>query len=130
MSRNNPDQGQAEFHEARARNYRRQAQLLRDRDGDNDSAGILLYESAKQCINALANQQGSNPTSTGAKLRFLRSIAERETASLDLMRNWRSANLLHVHADRGFLTDDEFTEAWIEAQAFIDQMLLIYGGNE
>ena len=130
MSRNNPSQGQAEFHEGRARNYRRQAELLRERDGDNDSAGILLYESAKQCINALANQQGSNPTSTGAKLRFLSSVAEREPPGLNLMRNWRSANLLHVHADRGHLTDNQFVDAWTEAQAFIDQMLFIYAGDE
>ncbi len=130
MSLNNPGRARAAFHEARARNYRRQAEFLQERDGDNDSAGILLYESAKQCINALANQRGSNPTSTGAKVRFLRSVAEREPRSLNLMGNWRSVNLLHVHADRGFLTNNQFMDAWTDAQTFIDQMLLIYAGNE
>ena len=103
---------------------------MRERDRDDDSAGILLYESAKQCINALANQRGNDPTSTGAKVRFLRGIAEREPSSLNLMGNWRFATLLHIHADRGHLTDGEFTQAWGRAQTFIDQMLLIYVGNE
>ena len=34
---------------------------LLERDADLDSAGALLYESAKQCINAVANQEGINP---------------------------------------------------------------------
>ncbi len=130
MSLHNPGWERAEFHEARARNYRRQAELLRERDGDNDSAGILLYESAKQCINALANQWGSNPTSTGAKVRFLRNVAEREPPSLNLTGNWRAANRLHVHADRGHLSESDFDRDWESAQTFIEQMLLIYAGDE
>ena len=57
-----------------ARNYRSQAQMLLDRDSDLDSAGALLYESAKQCINAVAIQRGENPGPTRAKIRFLRYL--------------------------------------------------------
>ncbi len=63
-------------HEARARNYRRQAELLLDRDNDNDCAGALLYEAAKQCINAIANQLGGNPGTIGGKVNALRRIAQ------------------------------------------------------
>ena len=62
-------------HEARAHNYRRQADLLLQRDADFDCAGALLYEAAKQCINAVANQRGENPGTTGGKVNALRGIA-------------------------------------------------------
>ncbi len=95
-----------------------------------DSAGALLYEAAKQCINAIANQRGLNPVSTGAKRRFLRTATVGATVPLDLMRAWRAAETLHVHADRGHLEPSDFEEAWATAQAFINQMLLIYAdGN-
>ena len=130
MSLNNPGGQRASRHEARARNYRRQAQLLLERDFDLDSAGALLYESAKQCINAVANQAGVNPGSTGAKHRFLHIVAERGTAPSDLMRNWYAAGKLHIHADRGHLDPSDFMENWRAAQTFINQMLLIYAdGN-
>ena len=61
-----------------ARNYRSRAQILLERDSDLDSAGALLYESAKQCINAVANQQGENPGPTRAKMRFLRDLVEQD----------------------------------------------------
>ena len=62
----------AERHRERAVSYRADADLLLVRYGKPDSAGALLYEAAKQCINeqcinALANQAGQNPGSTGAK---------------------------------------------------------------
>ena len=123
---NNPYWQRAAFYEARARRYQRQAQLLLERDSDPDSAGILLYESAKQCINALANQQGTNPAATGEKMRFLFGVAEQETEYPNLVANWRVGAALHVHADRGHLTESKFMESWQAAQTFIDQMLLIY----
>ena len=120
----------AEFHEARARNYRRQAGLLLERDSDADSASALLYESAKQCINAVANLHGTNPGTTGAKMNALRAISEQEPDDLNLVDNWNAATELHVHADRGNLIGSEFAEMWQQAQDFIDAMLAIYERDE
>ena len=113
-----------------ARNYRRQAQLLLDRDDDLDSAGALLYESAKQCINAVANQQGENPGPTGAKFRFLGGILEQGLTTPDLLKNWHNATQLHIHADRGHLLRSTFMENWRATHNFINQMLLIYRAPE
>ena len=113
-------------HEIRAHNYRRQADLMLERDGDSDCAAALLYESAKQCINALANQRGQNPATTGGKVNVLRTIATLETNGRELMRCWQSADKLHVHADRGHLITVEFNGYWNDAQSFIDSMLTIY----
>ena len=129
-STSNPYLQRAARHERRARNYRRQAQSLLERDRDLDCAGALIYESAKQCINALANQQGSNPGTTGGKERFLDNFASGESAPLYLMQRWKSVTELHVHADRGHLDEEEFMERWERAQLFIDQMLTIYGGAQ
>ena len=120
----------AEFHEARAKNYRLKAGMLLERDSDTDSASALLYEAAKQCINAVANQHGDNPGTTGAKINALRTISERETDDSNLMRSWYGPTMLHVHADRGNLTDLQFAEMWEQAQDFIDAMLAIYERDE
>ena len=116
-------------HESRAHNYRRQAELLLDRDKDSDCAGALLYEAAKQCINAIANQLGENPGTIGGKVNVLRSIAAREPDDQALLRNWQSADKLHVHADRGNLDDAGFSVHWAQTQAFIETMLTIYHRN-
>ncbi|MCY4560426.1 MAG: hypothetical protein OXF79_29505 [Chloroflexi bacterium] len=113
-------------HEARARNYRRQAGLLLQRDSDADCAAALLYESAKQCINAVANQRDQNPGTTGGKVSALREITTEVPNGPTLMQNWQRADRLHIHADRGNLNPAEFAEAWEQAQAFIDTMLNIY----
>jgi hypothetical protein len=110
---------------SRAVNYRRQAQALLDRDNDLDCAGALIYESAKQCINALANQQGSNPAATGAKERFLFGFIEHNDIPPGLVSRWKFATRLHVHADRGHLEEPDFMEHWRETQVFIEQMLRI-----
>ena len=86
-----------------------------------------MYESAKQCINAVANLRGENPAAMGAKLSALQAVSEREPDDLDLMQNWEGAFRLHIHADRGYLDDSEFGEAWGRAQAFVEAMLGIYG---
>ena len=126
-----PDQYQqrAIRHEARARNYRRQADLLLERDHDADCAGALLYESAKQCINAVANQRGRNPGTTGGKVNVVRELAREEPSGTSLMQNWQRTDRLHIHADRGNLTATEYAEAWEQAQSFIDAMLTIYARN-
>ena len=114
-------------HEARARNYRRQAELMRERDADLDCAAALLYESAKQCINAVGNQRGQNPGTTGGKVNVARAIATEIPHGDSLMQNWQRVDRLHIHADRGNLTSTAYAEAWEQAQAFIDAMLTIYG---
>ena len=117
-------------HAARARNYRRQAQSLLDRDDDLDCAAALIYESAKQCINALANQQGQNPGPTGGKESFLYQLAEADDAPPDLILRWRYADQLHIYADREHLTRPDFMDAWARAQDFIAYMLELYAARQ
>ena len=116
-------------HEVRARNYRRRADLLLHRDADTDCAGALLYESAKQCLNALANQRGSNPGTTVGKASVLQRIATEESDDPVLIRNWQEADRLHINSDRGHLSSAQFDESWQRAQAFINSMLIIYRRN-
>ena len=94
MTTNNPSDQylqRAVRHEARARNYRRQANLLLERDNDTDCAGALLYESAKQCINAVANQRGRNPGTTGGKVNVVRELVREDPSGTLLMQNWQRA---------------------------------------
>ena len=79
MASDSPYQRRAERHEARARNYLQKAEMLLNEYDDPDSAGALMYEAAKQCVNAVANQRGSNPGTTGGKINALRSIEARIT---------------------------------------------------
>lgn len=132
MTTNNPpDQHRqrAVRHEARARNYRRQANLLLQRDADMDCAAALLYEAAKQCINAVANQRGQNPGTTGGKVNVVRALAREDPQGAFLMQNWQRTDRLHIHADRGNLNTVAYSEAWEQAQAFIETMLTIYVRN-
>ncbi len=126
MSFPGPSNDSAEVFEARARNYRRQAALLWQRDSDHDSAAALLYESAKQYINAVANLRGDNPATVAAKVRSLRQVAESQAAPPDLVENWQAAVRLHIHADRGHLTQIQFAESWEKGQLFIHQMVQVY----
>ncbi len=112
--------------ETKAREYRRIARSIGGHEGDNDASGALLYEAAKQCINAVASQQGLNPGPTGSKIRFLRDLASGVGAMPNLLDNWQAASALHVNADRLHLSEAEFETAWTDAQVFIDQMLEIY----
>ena len=119
----------AERHRASAVSYLEDANLLLAQYDKPDSAGALLYESAKQCINAIANRNGENPGATGAKKRYLERIASQPIGGrFALERGWEAAMRLHVHADRGHLTAERFQEAWLLAQSFIDDMLDIYAG--
>ena len=120
----------AERHRERAVSYRADADLLLGQYGKPDSAGALLYEAAKQCINALANQAGQNPGSTGAKKSFLSGLASQPpVSSLDLEYGWTAASQLHIHTDRGHLEADEFRDAWVKAPAFVVDMLLLYASG-
>ena len=72
--------------------YREDAASMLERDRPY-SAGALLYESAKQSVNAVANQQGQNPGYTRAKTQYVRNIAEKHSNALsDLAAGWRAAS--------------------------------------
>lgn len=119
----------AEWHLSMAGTYRADAELMLERSSAH-SAGALLYESAKQCLNAVANQQGENPGYTRAKTLFLESLGEQPVGGrFDLERGWSAASRLHIHADRGHLDRNDFRDAWVTAQDFIDDMLDIYAEN-
>ena len=116
---------------ARATGYREDASLMLERYDKPDSAAALLYESAKQCVNAVANLNGQNPGAVGAKRAYLRSLTRQHPGNQsDLIRGWEFATRLHIHADRGHLTEDLFRDAWQTAQAFINDMLAIYDSDE
>ncbi|MYC32866.1 MAG: hypothetical protein F4X64_06780 [Chloroflexi bacterium] len=127
---NSRSRRRAERHYTRAVSYRDDANLLLIQYHKSDSAGALMYEAAKQCINAVANLNGLNPGSTGAKRRYLESVAARPSNSLlNLEKGWQAVSLLHIHADRGHLNSSEFRAAWLLAQDFVDDMLVIYAGG-
>ena len=120
-----PGPDAAAHYESLSREYRRIAQLVLDQEGSRIAAGALIYEAAKQCINAVANLQSINPVATGAKRRFLINLANAESTSSELLLNWRAAELLHINADRDNISEQEFGDAWERVQAFIVQMLQI-----
>lgn len=127
---NNRFRARAERHRANAESYREDANLLLTQYGKPGSAGALLYEAAKQCVNAIANWNGQNPGGTGAKTRYLESFATQPSVRhLRLAENWDAAMKLHIHADRGHLTVQDFQRAWLLAQNFIADMLAIYTGG-
>lgn len=120
----------AEWHLSMVGVYRTDAVLLSER-GSPHSAGTLLYESAKQCLNAVANKQGHNPVHTREKMRYLGVIVDQYPDSQSILEDgWRPAMRLHLHADRGNLTDDAFESNWLDAQTFIDDMLELYEEEE
>ena len=130
MAGDSPERERASRHEARARNYLQKAELLLEDYEDMDSAAALMYEAAKQCINAIANQRGTNPGKTGSKVDVLRALVEQQSDYPNLTRNWRAATRLHAHADQGFMTQAEFMEAWEWSSMFVAEMLVIYASGE
>ena len=106
--------------------YRADADLMLER-GRPHSTGTLLYESAKQCLNAVANKRGRNPTHTREKMYYLGDLVDQYPDRQPVLKDgWRAALDLHLHADRGNLTENDFSEYWYSAQTFIDNMLEIY----
>ena len=123
-------QQRAERHRERAISYRDDANLLMQQYGRRDSAGALLYESAKQCINALANQAGRNPGTTGAKTAYLHTVANQLPGNrFNLVSGFQAASQLHLHADRGHLSAADFEIVHRDAQIFIANMLAIYAAG-
>lgn len=111
-------------------NFLLQAHLIQEQNGHSGSAGALLYEAAKQCINAVANQLGSNPASTGAKVRFVHNLVESGTLDNSLLDGWQGAAHLHINSDRGHLTELGFNTYWEMVEAFIGRMQAFYAANE
>lgn len=111
-------------HAENARRYRRNADALLQQ-GEQESAGELLYGAAKRCINAVANQRGDNPVMTQAKINALRRILLR-VGNNELMDGWQAAARLHIHADQSILNADEFNTDLGSARAFVSAMLDIY----
>lgn len=116
----------AEWHLSMVGVYRADADLMLER-GSPHSAGTLLYESAKQCLNAVANKRGRNPVYTRHKMRYLQVMVDLFPDKQSVLKDgWRAGLELHIHADRGNLTENDFSEYWYSAQKFIDNMLEIY----
>ena len=116
----------ATWHLSMADVYRADATMLLERDSQH-SAGTLLYESAKQCLNAVANRRGRDPLYTRHKMEQLRVIGMLyPDVQPDLENGWRAAMALHIHADQGNLTEVEYQESWDRSQLFITIMMEIY----
>ena len=90
------------------------------------SAGALLYEAAKQCVNAVANLNGRDPQANHEKMAALRTIANAHPNYPDLLDDSRKAWQLHIHADQAHLTPDELDYTLKRAIQFIADMQSIY----
>ena len=134
MQPREPGPIKAHWHYQRAIAYRELAQeLLAQSRADPeraeilaDAAGAMLYESAKQCVNAVANLRGRDPQGNRAKMAEIRAIIAEGFTSLNLQRGPRAAWDLHIHADQGTLLPERFSEQFTRATAFIDEMQAIY----
>ena len=90
------------------------------------AAGALLYEAAKQCVNAVANLNGRDPQGNHEKMAELRTIANAHPNYPDLQDNSREAWHLHIHADQVNLTPDELATALERTARFISDLRSIY----
>ncbi len=116
----------ATWHLSMASVYRADATLLLERESPH-SAGTLLYESAKQCLNAVANRRGHDPLYTRYKMEQLGVIRILYPDVRDDLENgWQASMSLHIHADQGNLTQEEYQESWDRSQLFITIMMEIY----
>ena len=123
-------------HYQRAGQYQSLAQSLRagaavdvdvtDAEILTAAAGALLYEAAKQCVNAVANRNGRDPQGNHEKMAELRTIANAHPNYPDLLEGSRAAWHLHIHADQVNLTPDELATALEKAAGFIADMRSIY----
>ncbi len=129
-----PGPQKADIHYRRAGEYQELAQrLLADSSNSNgetdiqaDAAGALLYEAAKQSVNAVANLRGQDPQENQAKLAELRNIAQDYPEVPNLTRGAREAWNLHIHADQAGLAPAELTAQFSGATAFVNAMRRIY----
>ena len=81
----------AEWHLSMVAVYRAAADLMVEH-GSPHSAGTLLYESAKQCLNAVANRRGRNPMHTRDKMRYLGDLVIQYPDSQPCSGRWMAGS--------------------------------------
>ena len=131
-----PGLAKAARHYRRAGEYYELAQgFLTLASGDTGAAaadirvaagGALLYEAAKQCVNAVANLNGRDPQANHEKMAALRAIANAHPAYPQLISGSRTAWDLHIHADQGNLALTDLASAMQQTRQFIIDMQSIY----
>ena len=129
-----PGPAKAARHYRRAGEYYELAQgFLTRASGDAEAAdilvaagGALLYEAAKQCVNAVANLTGRDPQANHEKMAALRVIANAHPTYPNLIGDSRMAWELHIHADQEHLTPRELTAYSESTRRFIMDMRSIY----
>ena len=129
-----PGPAKAARHYRRAGEYYELAQgFLARASGDAGAAdilvaagGALLYEAAKQCVNAVANLNGRDPRGNHEKMAALRAIANDHPAYTYLIRDSAQSWALHIHADQGNLGPTELESALEQTRQFIMDMRSIY----
>ena len=129
-----PGPAKAAHHYRRAGEYYELAQdFLTRASGDAGAAdilaaagGALLYEAAKQCVNAVANLNGLDPQANHEKMAALRAIANAHPAYTNLIRDSGQSWALHIHADQGNMPPVELATALRRAARFIADMCSIY----
>ena len=129
-----PGPAKAARHYRRAGEYYELAQgFLTRASGDAGAAdilvaagGALLYEAAKQCVNAVANLNGRDPQANHEKMAALRVIANAYPTYPNLIGDSRMAWELHIHADQEHLTPRELTAYSESTRRFIMDMRSIY----
>ncbi len=106
--RPDPNLDKADLHHRRARQFGDLAQVIlaaspitgEYTDTLVDTAGALMYEAAKQWVNAMANLKGRDPQTNQEKLAELRDIeAGHPNDGSNLIYGARAAWHLHVNAD-------------------------------
>ena len=129
-----PGPAKAALHYRRAGEYQTLAQNLlagvSSSTGDADirtaAGGALLYEAAKQCVNAVANLNGQDPRANHEKMDALRAIANAHPDYPDLIEDSREAWTLHIHADQADLPPDRQASALARTARFIADLQAIY----
>ena len=129
-----PGPAKAARHYRRAGEYQALAQnlLVGASEGAADAeilkaaGGALLYEAAKQCVNAVANLGGIDPQANHEKMAALRAIVNAHPGYPDLIGDSREAWILHIHADQIDLAPDRLASALERTGRFIADMRAIY----
>ena len=128
-----PGPAKAALHYRNARQYQELAQIVMAMptnivEGNirYASAGALLYEAAKQCVNAVSNLRGQDPKGNREKLSAINGMIADNPAYSTLLDGLTSAWYLHIHADQFDLSSDEFNHHYNVVSAFATQMLAIY----
>ena len=137
--RPDPNLDKADLHHRRARQFRDLAQVILEASpitGEYtdilvDTAGALMYEAAKQWVNAVANLRGHDPQTNQEKLAELRDIeAGHANDGSKLIYGARAAWHLHVNADQSQLMRREFDLYFSATVLFADEMSAIYHSTQ